>query len=270
MVSHWLTAHLSHLSRQTKRYIITFFWIYSLTSIHFRLLTPTQSISSMKKSLSIWMGLLVSLVISISNAIMASARFSPSQGECTAALMVGAMFWLFASTNSFYLLGLVNHLQVHFSAMHHLYLVLKEQSEGADEDEIAVVQGQKPLDPTKANEYLQQLEKASANITQMFAQQSQCVAVSLQISFKHYCSLNTLSGWELGPGNFWTVAHWMDGRLWSAIPRSWTTRTLVPPRVHTPVTRSPDPEQYNYQVQSYENGWRYHWRCQTTGWGKPL
>lgn len=65
--------------------------------------------------------------------------------------------------------------------MHHLYLVLKEWSEGADEDETAIVQGWKPLDPTKASEYLQQLEKASANITQMFAQQSQHAVVSLYL-----------------------------------------------------------------------------------------
>lgn len=65
--------------------------------------------------------------------------------------------------------------------MHRLYLVLKERSEGADEDEIAIAQGRKPLDSTKANEYLQQLEKASTNITQMFVQQSQRAAVSLHI-----------------------------------------------------------------------------------------
>ena len=71
------------------------------------------------------------------------------------------------------MLGLVNHLHVHFPAMHRLYLVLKERSEGANEDEIAVAQGRKPLDPTKASKYLQQLETASANITQMFAKQCQ-------------------------------------------------------------------------------------------------
>ena len=90
--------------------------------------------------------------------------------------------------------------------MHCLYLVLKERSEGANEDEIAVAQGRKPLDPTKASEYLQQLKTASANITQMFAKQSQRAAVSLHIWFKNYCSLKPLSERELGPGKIWTVA----------------------------------------------------------------
>ena len=65
--------------------------------------------------------------------------------------------------------------------MYRLYLVLKEKSEGANEDEIAIAQGQKPLDPTKASEYLQQLEKASTDIVQLFSQQSQRAVVSLHI-----------------------------------------------------------------------------------------
>ena len=270
MESHWLTARHSLLSWWTKRYIMTFFWVSALTSIHFRLLTPTQSISSTKRSLSIQMGLLVSLATSISNAIMATASFSPSRGECEAALMVSTMFYHFTLTHSVYMLGLVNHLRVHFPAMHCLYLVLKERSEGANEDEIVVAQGWKPLDPTKASEYLQQLETASANITQMFAKQSQRAAVSLHIWFKNYCSLKPLSERELGPGKIWTVACWVDGCLWSAFPRGWTARTSAPLRVHTLVTWSPYPKQYNHQAKSHENGRRYCWRCQTTGWSKPL
>lgn len=95
--------------------------------------------------------------------------------------MVSAMLQLSTMTECFWLLGLVNHLRVHFPAMYRLYLVLKEQSEEPDHDDTAIAQGKKPLDPAKASEYLQQLKKASANITQMFAQQGQCAAVSFQM-----------------------------------------------------------------------------------------
>lgn len=42
-----------------------------------------------------------------------------------------------------------------------------------------MAQGQKALDPTTAADYLLQLEKASSNVAQMFAQQSQRAAVGL-------------------------------------------------------------------------------------------
>ena len=53
--------------------------------------------------------------------------------------MVSSIFWLFTLTNSFHLLGPVNYLHVHFSVMHCLYLGLKEQSEGADGDEVVIL-----------------------------------------------------------------------------------------------------------------------------------
>jgi hypothetical protein len=63
--------------------------------------------------------------------------------------------------------------------MHRLYLALKNRpaSEPPTEDEIAMAQGQKALDPATAADYLLQLEKASSNVAQMFAQQSQRAAV---------------------------------------------------------------------------------------------
>ena len=59
--------------------------------------------------------------------------------------------------------------------MHQLYLALKNHpaSEPPTEDEIAMVQGQKALDPATAANYMLQLEKASSNVAQMFVQQSQ-------------------------------------------------------------------------------------------------
>ena len=65
--------------------------------------------------------------------------------------------------------------------MHQLYLALKNcpASEPPTEDEIAMAQGQKALDPATAAKYLLQLEKASSNVAQMFAQQSQQAAVGL-------------------------------------------------------------------------------------------
>ena len=194
----WLTAHQLHLSWQTKRYIMTFFQVPVLILL-FRLLAPTQSIFSINKSLLIWIGPLVSLVISISNAIMAVIKLSPLWEKCKTVLMVSGIFWLFTLTNSFHLLGPVNHLHVHFSVMHCLYLVLKEQSEGVDGDEAVIAQGWKVLNPAKASKYLQWLNKASAIIVQMFAQQSQCDAVSLH-TWLISIPIKTLSGQELGPG----------------------------------------------------------------------
>ena len=83
--------------------------------------------------------------------------------------------------------------------MHCLYLVLKEQSEGVDGDEAVIAQGWKVLNPAKASKYLQWLNKASAIIVQMFAQQSQCDAVSLH-TWLISIPIKTLSGQELGPG----------------------------------------------------------------------
>lgn len=63
--------------------------------------------------------------------------------------------------------------------MHRLYLVLKSRptSEPPTEDEIAIAQAQKVLDPSTASEYLLQLEKATTNVAQMFAEQSKRAAV---------------------------------------------------------------------------------------------
>jgi hypothetical protein len=65
--------------------------------------------------------------------------------------------------------------------MHRLYLALKNRptSEPPTEDEIAITQGRKVLDPSTATDYLLKLEKASSNVAQMFVQQSQRAAVSL-------------------------------------------------------------------------------------------
>lgn len=64
--------------------------------------------------------------------------------------------------------------------MHHLYLVLKDWDTLPTDDEFAFASGKKILDPTKAAEYLVSLEKASIIIVQVFNDQNQWAAASLQ------------------------------------------------------------------------------------------
>jgi hypothetical protein len=84
--------------------------------------------------------------------------------------------------------------------MHRLYLALKNRpaSEPPTEDEIAMAQGRKALDPATAADYLLKLEKASSNVAQLFVQQSQRAAVSLRsFTLLNSCSNKSL-GRELG------------------------------------------------------------------------
>jgi hypothetical protein len=61
--------------------------------------------------------------------------------------------------------------------VYQLYLVLKGRKEPPTDDEIAIASGKKTLDPAKAAKYLVKLEKASATLVDVFAQQNQKAAV---------------------------------------------------------------------------------------------
>jgi hypothetical protein len=62
--------------------------------------------------------------------------------------------------------------------MHRLYLVLKDRKESLTVDEIVIAAGRKVLDPALAADYLIQLDRASANLVDVFKRQSQRAAVS--------------------------------------------------------------------------------------------
>lgn len=76
-----------------------------------------------------------------------------------------------------YSLGLTGHIKTHFPVMFRLYQVLQTHKEQPTEDEIAIASGKKLLDSSEASNYLLKLEKASANVLQMFSQQQQQAAV---------------------------------------------------------------------------------------------
>jgi hypothetical protein len=85
-------------------------------------------------------------------------------------------------------IGLIGHIKAHFPAMYRLYLVLKGRKELPTDDEIAIASGKKTLDPAKAAEYLIKLEKASATLVDVFAQQNQRAAVCIALlSFNQRC-----------------------------------------------------------------------------------
>lgn len=94
-----------------------------------------------------------------------------------------------------YSLGLTGHIKTHFPVMFRLYQVLQTHKEQPTEDEIAIASGKKLLDSSEASNYLLKLEKASANVLQMFSQQQQQAAVK----FPNFVSCPVVS-----------YAHWQD------------------------------------------------------------
>ena len=57
--------------------------------------------------------------------------------------------------------------------MYRLYVLLKGRDEPPTSDEIAIASGRKVLDPAKATAYLDQLEKASTTIVDLFHRQAE-------------------------------------------------------------------------------------------------
>jgi hypothetical protein len=57
--------------------------------------------------------------------------------------------------------------------MYRLYILLKDRKEPPTPDEIAIASGRKALDPEKAATYLNQLEKASTTIVDLFHRQAE-------------------------------------------------------------------------------------------------
>jgi len=63
---------------------------------------------------------------------------------------------------------LIGHIKHGFPVIYQLYVLLKNQDEPPTPDEIAIMSGCKVLDPAKASAYLDQLEKASTTIVDIF------------------------------------------------------------------------------------------------------
>lgn len=76
-------------------------------------------------------------------------------------------------------LGLVGHLKTHFPFMYQLLCILNNSDQPPTEDEIAVAEGCKMMDPKAASEWLNKLEKLTSNLTHMFKQQVNQATVSL-------------------------------------------------------------------------------------------
>lgn len=147
--------------------------------------------------------------------------------------------------------------------MHWLYLALKNHpaSEPPTEDEIAMAQGQKALDPTTAADYLLQLEKASSNVAQMFAQQSQQAAIGL-------CLFNLLFAWsdesvgrQLGSGEVQKITCWVDCGLWSAIWGGWAAWILMPAWVHPFAAITSYPQPIYHESANHEDGRGHPYGC---------
>jgi hypothetical protein len=62
--------------------------------------------------------------------------------------------------------------------MYRLYLLLKDQREPPTEEEKAIASGKQTLDPSKAAEHLEQLQRASTGIIEAFQNQRHIAAVS--------------------------------------------------------------------------------------------
>lgn len=69
--------------------------------------------------------------------------------------------------------GLVGHLKTHFSAMHRLYLIMKDRTDPPTDEELAIASGKKVLDEKAAKSYLGRVKAPSANLVSMFAKQPQ-------------------------------------------------------------------------------------------------
>ncbi len=78
--------------------------------------------------------------------------------------------------------ALVNHLKLHFPAMHRLYTILHGCAEPPTEEEIEIAAGKQKLDVKATIKYLKKLEIASENIVQAFQQQAMQAAVCLLVS----------------------------------------------------------------------------------------
>ncbi|SJL02917.1 uncharacterized protein ARMOST_06258 [Armillaria ostoyae] len=76
------------------------------------------------------------------------------------------------ATSQSNLTTLINHLKVHFPAMHQLYTILHGCAEPPTEEEIEIAAGKWKLDVKTTVEYLKKLEIASENIVQAFQRQA--------------------------------------------------------------------------------------------------
>ena len=96
--------------------------------------------------------------------------------------------------------GLIGHLKNHFPAMYRLYLILKDRSEPPTEEEKAIAAGKQMLDPSKATEYLEQLQRASTGIIEAFKNQHQNATVCFCLFNQDGIRLNSIiAGAQLGP-----------------------------------------------------------------------
>ena len=81
---------------------------------------------------------------------------------------------------------MIGHIKHGFPAMYRLYILLKGRDEPPTPDEIAIASGRKVLDPSKAAAYLDELEKASTTIVNLFHRQAEQTKVCslLVITFR--------------------------------------------------------------------------------------
>ena len=85
--------------------------------------------------------------------------------------------------------------------MYQLFCILNNRDEPPTEDEIAVAQGRKMMDPKVADEWLQKLEKSSKNLSDMFKRQIDQTAVcSLLFVLGGLCTHIGITGQGLEPG----------------------------------------------------------------------
>ncbi len=73
--------------------------------------------------------------------------------------------------------ALVNHLKLHFPAMHCLYTILHGHTQPPTDEEIEIASGKRKLDMKATTDYLKKLEIASKNIVQAFQRQATQAAV---------------------------------------------------------------------------------------------
>lgn len=64
--------------------------------------------------------------------------------------------------------ALVEHLESKFPAHHKMYLAIQKRETGATENELAIANGLKELNPETASKYAANLNKINANIMNMF------------------------------------------------------------------------------------------------------
>jgi hypothetical protein len=95
---------------------------------------------------------------------------------------------------------LVNNLRVHVKPMYQLYSILKDRDEPPTLSEIDIASARQRLDAKTEAEYLQRLEKSSANIKKAFQdQQARAIVSEISPVFLLFLTYDSTTG-AMGPG----------------------------------------------------------------------